>query len=201
MIVMAHNLGLDVTAEGVESADQAERLVALGCEYLQGFHFARPMPADELPGATDAANEATRELGFGTGVGVLGQPEMVVIEDDRVTRLLISTTLASHGWRVHEATTVKEAERLASAATRVDCILVDLILPDGDGIDLVGELRTRPHLDDTPIIVLTGTADRKTKARAFTAGADDYIVEPISGPQLAARVRGAMRPESRSHPG
>jgi diguanylate cyclase (GGDEF)-like protein/PAS domain S-box-containing protein len=201
MIVMAHNLGLDVTAEGVESAIQAERLVALGCGYLQGYHFARPMPADELPPATDAANEVTRALGFSTHSPERGRPEVVLVEDDRATRLLISTSLATHGWRVHEAATAQEGQRLASAAAHVDCILIDVNLPDGDGIDLVAVLRARPHLVSTPIVVLTGTADRQTKARAFTAGADDYIVKPISGPQLAARVRGAMHAESRPQPG
>jgi DNA-binding response OmpR family regulator len=98
---------------------------------------------------------------------------------------------------VHEAGTVGEAERLASTALRVDCFVIDLTLPDGDGIALVAALRTRPHFASTPIIVLTpGTADRETKARAFTAGADDYIVKPISGPQLAVRVSGAMHQRS-----
>jgi diguanylate cyclase (GGDEF)-like protein/PAS domain S-box-containing protein len=58
MIVMAHNLGLDVTAEGVEGASQAHRLVALGCDYLQGYHFARPVQPSELADANHAANEA-----------------------------------------------------------------------------------------------------------------------------------------------
>jgi predicted signal transduction protein with EAL and GGDEF domain/CheY-like chemotaxis protein len=196
MIVMAHNLGLDVTAEGVETASQAHRLVALGCDYLQGYHFARPIQPSELADANHAANEAASELSFGAQAGDRGQPELVVVEDDRVTRLLVSTTLTAHGWRVHEAGTVEEAERLASTASRVDCFVIDLTLPDGDGIALVAALRTRPHFASTPIIVLTGTADRETKARAFTAGADDYIVKPISGPQLAVRVSGAMHQSS-----
>lgn len=111
----------------------------------------------------------------------------------------ISTTLGVDGWRAHEAGTIREGERRASADARIDCILVDVNLPDGDGIDLVAALRTRPHLANTPIIVLTGTADRATKARAFIAGADGYIVKPVPGPLLIARVRGATR--QRSHRG
>ena len=66
IIVMARNLGLDVTAEGVETAIQGQRLVAMGCDYLQGYHFAWPAGAEHLISAADAASDAALKLGVST---------------------------------------------------------------------------------------------------------------------------------------
>ena len=104
-------------------------------------------------------------------VATPGWPVVVLIEDDRVIRLLVSTTLATGGWRVHEAATAAQGVRLASAAARVDCILVDVNLPDGDGIEVVAALRTHPHLVSTPIVVLDrNRGQRNQGARVHCRG-------------------------------
>jgi len=190
MIVMAHSLGLEVTAEGVETVAQARRLMALGCEYLQGFYFSRPRP---LAGDGDlgrAAEAAMHGLLEGTGSGD-GLPVVLVVDDDPVVRGVVRASLAGR-FELEEA--ASGAEAVAAAALRPpDCVLVDLGLPDMDGIDVVAALRANPDLARAAIVVLTRAAARETKLAAFGVGADDYIVKPVLPLHLAARVRGAIR--------
>jgi two-component system KDP operon response regulator KdpE len=88
------------------------------------------------------------------------------------------------------------ADGLAQAATRApDLILLDLGLPDGDGVDLVRRVREWSSL---PIIVLTARGQEGDKVRALDAGADDYVTKPFSMPELLARVRVALRHRART---
>lgn len=190
MIAMAHNLGLEVTAEGVDTVQQAGRLTALGCEYLQGFYFSRPQPEDALAAACAGAERLAATGGLAGRRD--GAAQVVVIDDDLVTRTLARAALTDNGFEVYEATTGKDGYALANEV-EPDCVVLDLGLPDIDGAELISALRQSLQHRQTPIIVLTGAADRDTKGRAFAAGADDYIVKPLQPGGLAARVRGVLR--------
>jgi diguanylate cyclase (GGDEF)-like protein/PAS domain S-box-containing protein len=194
MILMAHALGLDVTAEGVETAAQAERLSSLGCDYLQGYHFARPHPVGAALGhvAEEAVGTWQR-----LGVSGISNPLVLLIEDDGVSRAVVRVALEHSGFALEEAES--GAEGLARAVDlRPACVLVDLGLPDMDGLDVVRALRSQPELATTAVVVLTGAAHRKVKSRAFDAGADDYIVKPIVAAHLPAQLHGAIRAARRS---
>ncbi|MEX2289069.1 MAG: EAL domain-containing protein [Mycobacteriales bacterium] len=189
MLVMAHNLGLEVTAEGVETAVQAERLIALGCDYLQGYHFARPEPVQAA--LTSASDQAVAKL-----TSIIGRPiehpVVLLVEDSASFRSLVRRTLLPLGFDLDEAADGAEGLALADERTP-DCVIVDLNLPDVDGVDVVRALRARPALAATAIVVLTGIAQRDSKTAAFAAGADDYIVKPLMPQHLSARLRGAMK--------
>jgi len=116
-------------------------------------------------------------------------PIVLLVEDDRHIRRFVRTSLEAEGWRVFETETVKQG--LVDAATRrPDLVIADLGLPDGDGTDLIRELRTWSQV---PVIVLSARSDEEDKVRALDAGADDYIEKPFGVSELLARVRANMR--------
>jgi len=122
---------------------------------------------------------------------------VLVVEDDRQMRRFLRTTLSALDYRVIEAATVAEA--LAAVTTHnPDVILMDLALPDGDGIALTGRIRTWSRV---PIIVLSARGREEDKVAALDKGADDYLTKPFGVNELLARIRAAMRRSMTSSPG
>lgn len=115
--------------------------------------------------------------------------QVLVVEDEAAIRHLLRTTLEIDGYVVHEAASAREGETLA-ANRRVDLFIVDLGLPDRDGVTLIRSLR---RWTQRPIIVLSARAQEAQKVEALDAGADDYVTKPFGVPELHARVRVALR--------
>ncbi len=116
-------------------------------------------------------------------------PVALLVEDDRQIRRFVRSALEGEGWRVFEAETLRQG--LVDAGTRKpDLVVVDLGLPDGDGVDLIRELR---GWSQVPVIVLSARSDENDKVRALDAGADDYIEKPFGVAELLARVRANLR--------
>ena len=116
-------------------------------------------------------------------------PVAVLIEDERQIRRFVRAALESEGWSVHESYTLKQG--LVEAGTRKpDLVIVDLGLPDGDGVDLIRDLRT---WSGVPVIVLSARSDEADKVEALDAGADDYLTKPFGVAELLARVRAMVR--------
>jgi two-component system KDP operon response regulator KdpE len=114
---------------------------------------------------------------------------VLVIEDDPQIRRFLRATLPAHGYRVLEAEGGKEG--LTQAATRLpDAILLDLGLPDMDGLEVVARLR---EWSSVPIVVLTARGLERDKVTALDAGADDYLTKPFGIEELLARLRVALR--------
>lgn len=117
------------------------------------------------------------------------QAQILVVEDEAAIRHLLRTTLELAGHVVHEAATSMEG--LAHArGRRPDLYIIDLGLPDGDGLALIRELRT---WTTRPVIVLSARSQEAQKVMALDAGADDYITKPFGVDELHARIRVALR--------
>lgn len=114
---------------------------------------------------------------------------ILIVDDEPQIRRYLRATLCTEGFEVLEAVTAVEAEGLA-AGHRPDVILMDLGLPDMDGIDLTRELRS---WCDAPIIVISARGQEKDKIQALDAGADDYLTKPFGTGELLARIRVALR--------
>jgi two-component system KDP operon response regulator KdpE len=113
----------------------------------------------------------------------------LVVEDDAQLRRYLRASLETHGYRVCEAATLADGH--ARAVQELPAlILLDLGLPDGDGIDLVRKLR---EWSQTPIIVLSARGREEDKIAALDAGADDYLTKPFGAGELHARIRVALR--------
>jgi two-component system KDP operon response regulator KdpE len=116
-------------------------------------------------------------------------PIALLIEDERQIRRFVRTALETEGWQIVEADTMKQG--LIDAGTRKpDVVILDLGLPDGDGIDFIRDFR---GWSSVPVIVLSARADEADKIAALDAGADDYLTKPFSIGELLARVRATHR--------
>lgn len=117
---------------------------------------------------------------------------ILVVEDDAEIRRFVRMALVSEGYAVHEAETRQRG--LIDAGTRKpDLLILDLGLPDGDGTELIRDLRGWSTL---PVIVLSARAGEDDKVAALDAGADDYLSKPFGTAELLARVRAALRRRS-----
>lgn len=116
-------------------------------------------------------------------------PVAILIEDERQIRRFVRTALETEGWIVHEAETMRQG--LTDAGTRKpDLIILDLGLPDGDGVEFLHDLR---GWSKVPVIVLSARVNEQDKIEALDAGADDYLTKPFGIGELLARVRAASR--------
>jgi two-component system, OmpR family, KDP operon response regulator KdpE len=121
----------------------------------------------------------------------------VVVEDEPQIRRFVRAALESEHWRVFEAASLRDG--LAETATRrPDLVVVDLALPDGDGIELVRSMRA---WSGAPILILSARGDEKVKIEALDAGADDYLTKPFGIGELLARVRALARRAARTDAG
>jgi two-component system KDP operon response regulator KdpE len=116
-------------------------------------------------------------------------PVALIVEDDRNIRRFVSASLISQGWQVHEADSLAQA-RAELKARKHNLVLVDLGLPDGNGVDFIVELRNSSHV---PVIVLSARAEEADKVRALDVGADDYVQKPFGSAELLARIRANLR--------
>ncbi len=110
---------------------------------------------------------------------------ILIVEDDAPVRNLIGTTLKTHGYNYMTASTGESALMQASS-NNPNIVLLDLGLPDIDGVDVIKKIRTWSEL---PIIVISARTEDKEKIEALDAGADDYLTKPFSVEELLARIR------------
>ena len=110
---------------------------------------------------------------------------ILVVEDDAPVRNLIGTTLKTHGYDYITATNGENAVMQASS-NNPNVVLLDLGLPDIDGVDVIKKIRTWSEM---PIIVISARAEDQDKIDALDAGADDYLTKPFSVQELLARIR------------
>lgn len=119
---------------------------------------------------------------------------ILLVEDDERIRNYIRTTLNSVGYTVLEASTVTMARTLAASYAPA-LMLLDLGLPDGDGVELIEGMRKWTQM---PVIVVSARDHERDKVAALDAGADDYVTKPFGADELLARIRAALR---RTHAG
>ena len=115
--------------------------------------------------------------------------QILVIEDEPAIRNVLRVLLEAEGYRVVEADTAMRAE-IEARSHKPDLLLVDLGLPDGDGLKVIRKVRA---WSPVPVIVLSARTMEEQKIAALDAGADDYVTKPFSAPELLARVRAALR--------
>ncbi|RYF45837.1 MAG: response regulator [Comamonadaceae bacterium] len=121
-------------------------------------------------------------------------PNILLVEDDPEIRRFVTAALTEAQWVVHESATM--ARGLIDAGTRrPDVIVLDLGLPDGDGMALITDVRGWTQI---PILVLSARASEKDKINALGAGADDYLTKPFGVGELIARVKVLLRRSARS---
>lgn len=115
--------------------------------------------------------------------------KILIVEDEFSISNFMKTVLEGDGYIVEVATCAAQA-RTALEKTEFSVLLLDMGLPDADGLDLLRELRQQHRL---PVIVVSARTEEKEKVAALDSGADDYITKPFGSPELLARIRAALR--------
>jgi len=128
-----------------------------------------------------------------TGRPIVAAMKVLLVEDDRRVAAALRTALGRRGYQVTVATTAAEA----LAAAPADLVLLDLGLPDRDGIEVCRELRRR---GDMAIIAVTARTEERDRVVGLRCGADDYVVKPFGMAELQARIDAVMRRSARSAP-
>ena len=114
---------------------------------------------------------------------------ILVVEDDTSVRNLITTTLKAHGYR-HQTAANGQTAILEASSYNPDIVLLDLGLPDMDGVEIIRKIRSWSNM---PIIVISARSEDNDKIVALDAGADDYLTKPFSVEELLARLRVTQR--------
>jgi two-component system KDP operon response regulator KdpE len=116
-------------------------------------------------------------------------PKILTVEDEQEIRRFLRVSLVNHGYRFIESATGKDGI-MQAASQQPDLIILDLGLPDMDGMELIAQVRQWSRV---PIIILSARGQEHEKVNALDAGADDYLTKPFSVSELLARIRVALR--------
>jgi diguanylate cyclase (GGDEF)-like protein/PAS domain S-box-containing protein len=183
VVRLAHSLQLDVVAEGIETEAQLIELRRAGCTFGQGYYFSRPMDPDSLGKLFD---QPTRS--------VLPAPTSVVlvVDDDDTVRRSMSRLLAEEGYEVLQAATGAETIRIAHE-NRIDAVVLDICLPDVDGVRLCRQLEDQSR-GDLPVLCVSGTAIAvDDRVQALNSGAEAYLTKPVASEELIATLGAMLR--------
>jgi DNA-binding response OmpR family regulator len=121
---------------------------------------------------------------------------ILVIDDDEVVRTMVQRVLQKNNYTVSVAAEAEEGERLADTQP-FDCIILDLALPDKNGLEVCKDLRDRGN--KTPILILSARKNIDTKVSGLHSGADDYLTKPFDNKELLARIEAITRRSQQSH--
>ena len=149
-----------------------------------GARFTIELPRGEPPRSMRSRRRARGEAGMSEPT-----PGILVVEDEAEIRRFVRLSLEREGFEVYEADGV-ERGLIEAGTRRPDLVVLDLGLPDGDGVDLIRDLR---GWSDVPVLVLSARIGEDDKIEALDAGADDYLVKPFGVGELLARVRAHLR--------
>jgi adenylate cyclase len=119
-------------------------------------------------------------------------PRLLIVDDEPINLDILQTRLSVHGYEILTATNGEEALAIATAQ-RPDLILLDIMMPKMDGIDVCRHLKADPSLPFMPIILVTAKADSKDVVAGLEAGADEYLTKPVDQAALVARVKSMLR--------
>ena len=125
---------------------------------------------------------------------------ILVVEDEPAIQELVSFSCSSSGFRVRRADSVRAAQE-AIGAELPDLVILDWMLPDRSGIELLRNLRSEERTRGLPVILLTAKGAESDKVAGLDAGADDYVVKPFSPRELVSRVRAVFRRRAPQHSG
>ncbi len=194
IITMAHSLGLNVIAEGVETEGQMEYLRSHGCNEMQGYFFSRPVPVGDF----EQMLRSGRKLALNGLAGGGGQRTLLLLDDEPSVTAALSRLFQREGYRILLAHSPDEAFELL-ACHRVGVILSGEAMPEMSGIAFLG--RVKGLYPGIRRIILSGNTDMKLVVEAFNRGAIfKYIARPWNDREILGSVREAFLEQELHHP-
>ncbi|NCC42008.1 MAG: EAL domain-containing protein [Clostridia bacterium] len=201
IISLAKWLNLSVVAEGVETQEQILSLRAMGCSYVQGFYFAKPMTEaafTEILKTTEFAEmHSTAPL---QDFALEKMPEvtdtiperiMVIVDDIEVNRKILGSVFLTQYCIVETENGLQTWEYLQENYDKVDIILLDLLMPVMDGFELLEKIRQNERMKELPVII-TSQVDKEGEARSLAMKANDFISKPYNLDIVQLRVKNVI---------
>ncbi len=180
---LGRTLGLNLVAEGVETQEDWDLVAKLGCNEVQGYFIAKPMPADEL---LVWKKEWERDMNNNEDL-----PRILNVDDDAMMRDMAEDMLGG-SFQVLAAES-GEACLAMLQNTHVDLILLDVEMPGMDGYETCRRIKENSDLADIPVLFLSGHDRIEDRLRGYEAGGEDYIVKPFDPVELEAKLRNLLR--------
>jgi type IV pilus assembly protein PilB len=166
--------GMELVAQGVTSLEEINRVLSVDGQTAA----TAASPTAPAAAAAEPAARATRRV--------------LVVDDDRVTRMLVRLLLEKEGYEVIEGENGTQAIELAMRE-KPNLLVIDLLMPQMDGYQAIEHLRRQPLLATLPVMVLTSEAGAAVEQRVLELGADDYLAKPFEPALLVARIRASFR--------
>ncbi|MDY4609993.1 MAG: EAL domain-containing protein, partial [Sphaerochaetaceae bacterium] len=194
-------LQLPTIAEGVETKEDVDVLRTMGCNYIQGYYFAKPMPVSEFETYWEAKRRDVQTVPEPPIYEILhaalskaearNKPHVLIVEDIASNRELMKEILSPF-YVVADASDGQQAYRyIKERHAELSCILLDLLMPVMDGFQLLDLLRKEGFLMEVPVII-TSEAGSDSELRALHLGADSFVAKPYNGEILLHHVQKAV---------
>ena len=206
VVRMAKWLDMPVVAEGVERREQVDFLRSIGCEYVQGFYFAKPMPVEDYENLVFAHDGDDKQPGVRRDIGKKhktyatkndGEKTLMIVDDVEVNRMSIRCIFEGE-YRIVEAENGQEAlDYLTEHPDEVDIVLLDLLMPVMDGTEFLEHKHVNEAIADIPVIIISSDDTIKRQTQALELGAEDYIVKPFIPEIAVRRVHNALESRQR----
>jgi EAL domain-containing protein (putative c-di-GMP-specific phosphodiesterase class I)/glycosyltransferase involved in cell wall biosynthesis/AmiR/NasT family two-component response regulator len=203
IVMLAHELEIRVSAEGVETEEQLQQLKAIGVQYGQGYLFSRPVDpaiAQNLMFHLEKSEPIPSPASLPLAKLPSSQrdvPLVLVVDDERIMRTLLRRAIEKEGYQVIEAENGQQAISLYQNH-QPDLVLLDAMMPKMDGFECCTQLhRTNSSrnssvnvmIDHAPVLMITTLEDAESVDRAFAAGATDYITKPVNWALFRQRLQ------------
>ena len=195
ILSMSRWMGLKTIAEGVEDKDEVTFLGSIGCDYIQGFYFAKPMPYEKFKTYLSEhclketkTVETVSESGSGDGKD---RDRILIVDDGAFNRKVIGDIL-SPDYDIVYACNGREAFGMMSKTKNgISLIMLDMMMPVMDGFQFLEEFQKTPYFGKIPVIAMSESGS-KSESKALSLGAEDYVSKPVSGDVLSLRVSKAL---------
>lgn len=156
--------------------------------------FGLAPPSELAPAIIEAYGPATEPpAASATPAPPEGGPHMLIVDDEAGQRALLRSMLEESGYRVTSAKDGRAALEQLQLDDSIDLVTLDYWMDEMNGLRVLQRIRSTAGISDIPVIVVTGSDDRRIEMSLFEAGADDYIAKPIDGPLLLLRVKAVLR--------
>jgi diguanylate cyclase (GGDEF)-like protein len=192
IIGLARWLDLEVVAEGVETKAQAGRLKDIGCDYVQGYFFAKPVPADEFVRFFESGRIVSIQDNQSAHSSLSHKPVLLLADEDCTYREQVRATF-DREYHIIEAQDAREAlDFLSAHKGNLNAIVISMTLPTSTSPDLLKLIKSDIMLWDVPLIT-TSPYDMDIECKALNANVDDHIVKPHCMDSLRERISRAVK--------
>lgn len=188
VIQMAKSLHMETVAEGVETKNQFELLVSMGCDNIQGYYFSKPILGPLI------ATRIQQEHGaISTEDMENGQQTVLVVDDTSANREYITDMISDRYHVIAACNGVEALDILKRDFNKIDLIITDINMPQMNGLELLEQMQKIKFLSNIPALVITADCDRDKEEKALEYGALDVITKPYDTLVLSKRIENLLK--------